>query len=260
VKILGLHGFLGGGIDWSRFALTACEIIPGITWEFPDLPGHGPRPEPVPPTFDGWVSWVREHLAATDGPVHLLGYSMGGRLALAAALAEIGTGRVASLTLLAASPGLRDSVDRTMRLANDHSLADQLERDGLDAFLHEWYQLPLFKPVVDELGLEHLVRLRRRGHASALASALRTAGQAVMPDLRPRLGRLDVPVLALAGDRDVKYMHLGEEIAASVPQGRFVPRVGAGHALLLEAPARCADAWCAFVTSLTSHDQEGDSP
>ena len=212
----------------------------------PDLPGHGRAPRPVPPHFAAWVHWVCERLRLATAPVHLIGYSMGGRLALAAALAEARTGRVASLTLLGAHPGLVDPYQRREREAADARRAAELE-DGLMPFLDRWYRQPLFDPICQTVGLETLVLRRRHGDPATLAAALRSAGTGGMPNLRSGLPWLRIPVLTIAGTLDAKYVELGEEIANAAPRGRFAAVEGAGHALLVEAPERCARLWTEFV-------------
>ena len=258
MRTLALHGFLGDCSDWSDFAHQARRILPDLDLDAVDLPGHGNLPRPVPDDFTGWVDWVRARLRDGDGPAHLIGYSLGGRLALAAALAEVGTGLVSSLTLLAAAPGLGDGNERAARRSADRVRAEALTDDGLEGFLRSWYQLPLFATAVELVGLDLLVARRARGQAASLAAALQTAGAGVMPDLRPDLPRLDLPVLTIAGERDPKYVALEQNIAAAVPGGRFAAVAGVGHSLLIEAPERCADLWCAFVTD--SANPEGASP
>ena len=245
MRALALHGFLGRGADWNAFGQAV--DLPRLTFDAPDLPGHGPVPRPVPGHFAAWVLWVTERLRLATAPVHLLGYSMGGRLALAAALAEARRGRVASLTLLGASPGIAGADNRAARAAVDGERADALVADGLTPFLEHWYRQPLFAPARAAVGHQTLIAARRDGRADALASALRTAGAGVMPNLRPGLGALRVPVLVLAGVDDPKFCALGREIADAAPRALFTAVPDAGHALLVEAPARCAALWGEFI-------------
>jgi len=247
MKALALHGFLGDHHDWDAFR----DSLPtGFEIMAPDLPGHGLKPTEVPDDFDGWTTWVRHLLADQAVPVHLLGYSMGGRLALAAALAD--SPNIASLTLLSAAPGLATEEDRRARLDADIKRAQELEQEGLESFLTHWYRLPLFAPLVESRGLAALIERRRHGQASTLAQALRTGSTGAMPDGRPLLPDLTIPVLTLAGEHDSKYLQLEQDIADAVPQGRFAVVPGAGHALLLEAPHACADRWSAFIKQLHS--------
>jgi len=239
---LALHGFLGQGADWEAFAAAA-----GVAMDTPTLPGHGPRPDPVPHHFTGWVAWVCQHLARLPGPVHLLGYSMGGRLALATALAEANSGRVASLTLLGAHPGLLTPKERWDREQADCERAARLESAGLATFLDEWYRMPLFAPARAALGRRRLMERRRGGRPEALAAALRTVSTGRMPNLRPGLHHLRIPVLVLAGLLDEKFHLLGRDLAAAIPGSRFAAVPDAGHSLLVEAPAQCAALWTEFI-------------
>ncbi|MEZ4386991.1 MAG: alpha/beta fold hydrolase [Candidatus Krumholzibacteriia bacterium] len=245
MRALALHGFLGRGADWDAFA--AAVDLPGLELDRPDLPGHGPHPRPVPPHFAAWVQWLEERLHMATAPVHLLGYSLGGRLALALALAEACTGKVASLTVLGASCGLASHDERRARAAADGELAAALERDGLAPFLDRWYRQPLFAPACRTYGHAALVASRGQGQAGPLAAALRASGTGAMPNLRPGLGCLRIPVLALAGTLDPKFCALGQEIAAGAPRGQLRTVDGAGHALLLEAPGTCARLWTEFI-------------
>lgn len=246
MTILALHGFLGHGADWQAFAATA-----GVAMDTPTLPGHGPDPEPVPHHFTAWVAWVCRRLAEAPGPVHLLGYSMGGRLALATALAEADSGRVASLTLLGAHPGLHTRKERWDREQADCERAARLESAGLATFLDEWYRMPLFAPARAALGRRKLMERRRNGRPDALATALRTVSTGRMPNLRPGLSHLRIPVLVLAGLLDQKFHLLGRELATAIPGGRFAAVPDAGHSLLVEAPVACAALWNEFIEQQT---------
>jgi len=245
MRALAVHGFLGRGTDWDEFA--AATALPDLELDAPDLPGHGPHPRPVPPHFAAWVQWICDRLQMATAPVHLLGYSLGGRLALAVALAEARTGKVASLTVLGATPGLTTPAERRERARVDRDRAQELVHHGLEPFLDNWYRQPLFAPACERLGLPALISTRRTGDATALAQALVAAGTGAMPNLRPGLPWLRVPVLVLAGALDTKFCALGQEIAGAAPRGQMLTVDGAGHALLLEAPQACARLWTEFV-------------
>ncbi len=245
MRALALHGFLGHGVDWDGF--RSALSLPSLTLDTPDLPGHGRAPHSVPPHFAAWVQWICDRLQMATEPVHLLGYSMGGRLALATAVAEARTGRVASLTVLGATPGLVGRDERSARAVADAERADALVRDGLMPFLDRWYRQPLFGPTCEMVGLETLILRRRFGDPATLADALRSAGPGAMPNLRPGLGSLRIPVLAIAGSRDEKFAALGAEIGAGTPRGQLATVDGVGHALLVEAPEACARLWDRFV-------------
>lgn len=251
MNLLVLHGFLGDGADWGPFLEALNERRPGLRAAAPTLPGHGLPPAAPPEAFAGWVDWTVERLLEQPAPCHLLGYSLGGRLALAAALDGRTTGRVASLCLLSASPGLAGEAERAARRRVDAERAESLRADGLKAFLRRWYAQPLFAPLAEAAGVEALARRRASGDAGALARSIEALSPGRMPDFRPRLGELELPVLALAGELDARYAADAGRLAEALPQGRCRLLPSAGHALLLEAPRAAAAAWAEFEADIT---------
>jgi 2-succinyl-6-hydroxy-2,4-cyclohexadiene-1-carboxylate synthase len=166
-------------------------------------------------------------------PFVLAGYSMGGRIALHAAL---GLGeRVRRLVLVGASPGLADPAERAARRREDEALAARLVAGSLEAFLREWAALPLFAGMPRGVA-EQADADRRRNTAAGLAAALRGLGTGVMPSLWERLPGLAVPVTLVVGARDAKFRAIAERMAAALPDARVVVAEGAGHAVQLEAP------------------------
>ncbi len=162
-----------------------------------------------------------------------VGYSLGGRLCLHAALLH--PHLVRGLAVVGASPGIADDAERATRRAADNTLADHLEQVGIDTFLDEWLAQSLFTGLVvtDEQRADRLTNTPQ-----GLASSLRLAGAGAQASLSPRLGELHMPVLTIAGELDEKYGAIGRQIAAAVPAGRFESVVGTGHAAHLQDPDR----------------------
>ena len=200
----------------------------------PDLRGHGTASDRRPVSFDA----VLTDLDALVAPGALLaGYSMGGRIALAYALAR--PDRIARLVLLGASPGLQDSAERAQRRAADNALAKRLEQIGVPAFARAWAAQPLFAdqpPGV--VATAHEDRLRHT--PAGLAAALRGLGTGTMEPLWDRLGELRIPVTAAAGERDTKFLALAQRMVKAIPGARFAAIAGAGHAAQLEQPEAVA--------------------
>ena len=196
----------------------------------PDLPGHGDASERRPATFGAVIAYLR---ALREDAFTLCGYSMGGRLALAFALAH--PDRVRRLVLVSASPGIADAAQRAERFEADTALAARIEAIGLRAFVDEWSAQPLFaglpRGVAD---LAHADRLRST--AAGLAAALRGMGTGLMEPLWDHLGALGMPVAVLAGERDEKFAALAQRMAATIPACELRIIEGTGHALHLERP------------------------
>jgi len=229
---LGLHGFTQRGSMWDEVA-----GLVGGAWSTPDLPGHGSTPA------GDWgraVALVREWIGDAGPGVTVVGYSMGGRLALAAALeAPEGIGR---LVLVSAGAGISDPPARARRLEEDRVLADRIERLGVEVFLTEWMARPMFSGLGRRPAAwgSRDLRMRASNTAAGLAGSLRSLGQGSQPYLGSRLGGLGVPLVAVAGSADATYLSRAGAMAAAVPDGRLAEVPGAGHAVVGEDPAAVA--------------------
>jgi len=230
--VVFLHGFLGRGADWDALR----RRFPSRPTHAPDLPGHGATPlRPGRQSYAAWVSWLADWLDARClKRVHLVGYSLGGRVALAFALAHPQV--VVSLTLESANPGLREPQARAERARLDAARADLIRRKGLRNFLESWYRLPLFASLDAHPGLrEALITRRSQQNAEDMARVVAEMSPGQQPDLTPRLAELSMPVLLVTGERDPKYPQRLREMARRVPHARLVIVPQAGHNVHLEA-------------------------
>lgn len=228
-----LHGFTQTGRSWGP---VVDALVPRYRCLAPDLPGHGDCAERRPAGFDAVAAYLG---ALKPARYTLCGYSMGGRLALDAALRL--PGRVGRLVLVGASPGLAGAAEREARRVADLELADRIEAIGLAAFVEEWERQPLF--ATQPRGVLELARADRlRGSAPGLAAALRGMGTGAMAPLWDRLGELAMPVTLVVGERDERFRAVAERMAAALGDARLVVVAGAGHAVHLEQPHAVADA------------------
>jgi 2-succinyl-6-hydroxy-2,4-cyclohexadiene-1-carboxylate synthase len=244
--LLLVHGFTGCAAAWPPPVRSALERQFRVIAV--DLPGHGaspPRVEPEDWALERVVAELCEVLDACGERRALwVGYSMGGRLALGAAVLH--PQRVAALVLEGASPGLRTARERAERRAADEQLAAALERDGLQAFVAHWLAQPLFA-TQRALGPERLEAERRRRlrcSAPSLAACLRGLGSGAQPPLWEALGKVHAPALLLAGALDPKFCALARAMASQLTDARVCELPGCGHAAHLENPG----AWAAEVT------------
>jgi 2-succinyl-6-hydroxy-2,4-cyclohexadiene-1-carboxylate synthase len=222
-----LHGFTQTRQSWR---LTVAALAGRYRAVTPDLPGHGLMSERRPATLPATLAYLR---ALVEEPHVLAGYSMGGRIALHAALAL--PGRVTRLVLIGASPGLADPAEREERRRADETLADRIEAIGVEAFAEEWAALPLWEGQPDRVrAAAHADRLRNT--APGLAAALRGLGTGALPSLWDRLADLTIPVTLVAGERDAKFRAIAARMAERLVDARVVVIPGAGHAAHLEHP------------------------
>lgn len=234
IPALLLHGFLGRGDDW-RALLPALAPRPLLC---PDLPGHGASPALTSPRLNACADWLARRLdQAQLARVHLLGYSLGGRIALT--FAGRYPERLASLTLEAAHPGLLSPDERRQRQQQDNQWAARFSREPLTAVLADWYRQPLFADLTED-ERRALVAERSQGDAAALAAMLSGCSLASQPDLRPIIAALPAPVHYLFGRLDLRFAALAGALAEAVPQLNLHPVSAAGHNCHRAQPAQVA--------------------
>jgi 2-succinyl-6-hydroxy-2,4-cyclohexadiene-1-carboxylate synthase len=247
-EILVLHGFTGAAPS------MACIAEPLATWARVarlELVGHGESEAPLalaPYAMDACAAQIAEASRALGfARPHLLGYSMGGRAALAAALASPES--FAGLVLVGATAGIADPVARAERVEADRALADSIEQGGLERFVDAWMAQALFASQ-SRLGREALERARKQrlsNRPAALANSLRGMGAGAQTPLYDQLPRHVGPVLLVVGEEDAKFRAIAKALAESLPDARIAVIEGAGHAAHLEAPDRVATVVRAFV-------------
>lgn len=250
-----LHGFTGAVASWSAHlgALSARHTTVAI-----DMLGHGASDAPTDPDRYRIEHTAPDIVAVLDrlemSRAAVLGYSMGGRVALF--LAATAPARVSALILESTSPGIADEDERTKRAAEDAALADAIEREGVSAFVDRWERLPLFATQT-RLPAEAraAVRAQRLGHtAQGLANSLRGLGQGAQPPLFDRLPTVAMPALLIAGELDTRYATLGREMSRRMPNARLVIVPAAGHAVHLDQPETFQRAVLGFLQTA-----EGDT-
>ena len=232
-----LHGFTGDGTTMEGLAQ---RLEADTTVILPDLVGHGRSSSP-PNEADYSVDAMAAHSAVlaenlVGGSFHLVGYSMGGRVALTLACRR--PALVRSLTLIGASAGLASEAERAARQESDDTLAESIERDGLETFVDNWMANPLFATQA-RLGDDFLAASkaqRLRNSAAGLARSLRAAGTGVMAPLHDNLRSCAVPTMFVAGADDSKFTRIAAELVARIPTADIAVIDNAGHAAHLEQP------------------------
>ena len=179
----------------------------------------------------------------------LVGYSMGGRVALAYTVQS--SDRVSSLILESSSPGLKTEEERIERKAADSRLAERILTDGLPAFIDFWENIPLFasqKTLSEEKQLA--VRNERLSQSEiGLANSLRGIGTGSQPSYWESLETINLPVLLITGELDTKFVNISREMQRNFPNVRHETIKHAGHAIHVEKPA-------IFATMIEEHISE----
>jgi len=254
--LLILHGFLG---SWRDFSSVLPQLKAHFYCILPDLPGHGKT------TTTSESGYSFSHTARSlislltylnIKQTNLLGYSMGGRIALYVACHY--PTHISRVILESASPGLRTDAERKARKEKDEAIAQQIETLPLSDFLTHWYKNPLFA------SLEHhpqasadMLKRRQKNEPTELIKALRGLGTGQQPSVWNCLrNEKRPPLMLMFGSQDLKFVALSQEMAkecekSNKPEVVLRSFSGCGHNIHLEAgetsPKQYADAVSAFL-------------
>lgn len=215
-KLIFLHGFLGVKEDWNEMITILkgsydCLAI--------DLPGHGKEPY-----CDKILENIKILVQQSSQKPILIGYSMGGRIALQLRK------HVSALIILSAHYGLETKEEKANQLHRDHLWSEKLLTLPIQAFLKEWYAQPLFHGT----DVSSLIERRAKQNPQALSRALMQLSLAHQPYIH------DFPckTLFLHGENDLKYRALYSKLPKTVTVSQIEK---SSHAILLDNPASCSE-------------------
>ena len=220
-----LHGSAGSPEDWEGF-----------------IPLLGERPvraidlySETPTSLDDSAALLNSAAGAGDA---LIGYSLGGRIALHALVA--GDSPWSKAVIIGANPGQGSDA---ARLEQDKAWA-ALARDDWGRFSREWAAQPIFGGAAMPWDREAIGDSRRE----AIAQGFEVWSVGVQRALLHELEAVQIPVLWLAGERDSKYVDLCREAASRMPAGQFRAFPGSGHRVPWEAPEEVAAVIRSFLS------------
>ena len=157
----------------------------------------------------------------------LLGYSMGGRLALRTLINHPRDYERA--VIVSAGLNLEDEEARWKRRIDDDRWAERFERDPWDEVMRDWNAQPVF-------GGHVLNRDEQNYDRRLLAEQLRGSSPGILPPLAPRLHEIEIPVLWVAGERDQAYVEVGKRAVSLLPNAELWICPNAGHRVPWEQP------------------------
>jgi 2-succinyl-6-hydroxy-2,4-cyclohexadiene-1-carboxylate synthase len=218
--VLFIPGFMQRGDAWRPVAELLPERYPSTMLD------HAEH------SYEGRLREIEQ-----SGAEVLVGYSLGGRLALRAALRSPGSFR--AVVLVGSTAGIEEGPLRVARAEADEKLASWMEAMPIEDIVGLWERQPLFADQPDAL-----VESQRPGRLShdprSLALLLRTAGQGALEPVWHELRALELPLLAISGARDDGYTRAAKRIASTAPNGRLAIVENAGHAPQLQRPDEVA--------------------
>ena len=235
--ILFLHGFMGDSHEFN-------EVISLLADQFcclaVDLPGHGKTRVmggeecyTMPKTAHALMNWL-DQLGIQQ--CFLVGYSMGGRLALYLTLHF--PQRFSKVVLESASPGLKSHRDQLERIQGDLELAHKLETSDFLAFLSSWYNQQLFASLKKHKDFDSLIKNRLQNNPLELAKSLRNMSTGGQPSLWDKLKHNKTSLLLLVGEYDAKFRVINSEMARLCESARLEIASSCGHNIHFENPQK----------------------
>jgi len=234
-----LHGFTGDASTWAPFFDDWGKHAKLIV---PDIIGHGRTDSPEGVEHYQIEAAAHDLVGILDFlgfyQVDLLGYSMGGRLALTFAL--LFPNRVRKLILESSSPGLKSDYERGHRRKKDAELATFIKEQGIKSFVDYWEDIPLFKTMRQlPASIQNRIRAQRlKNSTQGLANSLIGMGTGSQPSWWNHLNQLNCDVLLLTGSKDQKFCSIAESMLNILKKGTWISIENTGHAVHVEYPEK----------------------
>lgn len=234
--LLFLHGFLGSSQEWTDIIDVFCLDFFCVAL---DLPGHGNSLENDDaiygmPNLAAYIADLLQRWPRKKWVV--VGYSMGGRLALYLSLYY--PDLFSKGFIISASPGLEKADERLKREHEDELLVRDLLQNTFEEFLKHWYQQPLFSSLRQQKKFAELCLRRLENNPKYLVKSIQHMGLAKQPSLWQLLGGCLVPLRFVCGALDKKFVELNKQTCRLCPQANLNVIAYCGHNVVLEAPEK----------------------
>ena len=231
-----LHGFTGSSLSWQHLIdeFRDHQLI------FIDILGHGNTDHPSDPSRYKMKEVAEDIIEIFNRlsiqKAHVVGYSMGGRLALS--LAALYPNRVGKLVLESSSPGLNTDKERHQRLESDQALADDILTGGIFRFVDKWEKIPLFSSqmTLSDQQKQRIRKQRLLNSEIGLSNSLIGMGTGSQPSWWRALPNLNIPILLLCGELDQKFCEIAKRMHELLPFSVLKEINRAGHAIHVEQP------------------------
>lgn len=230
--LLFLHGIRGSRRNWSQQIEFFSRKFKAAAW---DARGYGESDDYDGPLqfdehFSADVLRVADHFGAKK--MHLVGLSMGGRIARNFALRH--PERLHSLVLAGTSPGFDAlSGDEVKRFVAERR---NTTPEGVRRLLGSRAVSGAYENLMDSV---------KRVHPESLVKTLEAS---VSQDRAAPIENIKVPTLVLTGDEDTLYApQISKDMARRIPNATLVVMKGVGHLSNLEQPEEFNQAVLEFL-------------
>jgi len=230
-----LHGFTGDSSTWYPFIPVWKETYQLILI---DIIGHGKTDSSLDICKYNILTaanHIKEILIKLNvNAAHLLGYSMGGRLALTFAIRY--PDFVQKLILESASPGLATEQERKERRIQDEKLGKSIVEEGIEKFVAKWENIPLFRSQqnLPTFMSDNIRKQRLQNNSLGLKFSLLGMGTGQQPSWWENLPKLTSETLLITGELDTKFCKIAEQMTEFNHQIQWLEIKGAGHAIHVE--------------------------
>jgi 2-succinyl-6-hydroxy-2,4-cyclohexadiene-1-carboxylate synthase len=209
MKLYALHGFLGTPQDWD-FLKGRVEAIDLTVFPTDSL-------EVWAQHFNAYV-----HQQAVEEPRVLLGYSLGGRLALHCLLQDPALWRAG--IIVSAHCGLDSEEKKSARRLQDEKWAHCMETLEWGLLMERWNAQKVFCGFPPPFQRREELFSRKW-----LAQALRGFSLGGQQDLRVPLAHLQLPLLWVTGGKDAAFFEIAKTVQLKDPLSKMHAIAGAGH-------------------------------
>lgn len=224
-EIYALHGFLGKKTDWKQIqkALQDVKLHPiDVSSDRYGTPTSG---------LNAWAQAFNLSIPRGKKKRILMGYSLGGRLALHALLdnPSLWDGAV----LISMNTGMKPGPEKEQRYKKDEEWAARFLAEPWEKLMEDWNRQPVFAG-----GDPDMQRKESEYSRKKLAEILVGWSIGKQDDLKPRLKQLPFPILWIAGERDAKYVAIANEAAALHSNSQIWIAPDAGHRVIWQQPEK----------------------
>lgn len=223
--LIFLHGLLGDSTEWS--AIRAA--LPHFSCIALDLPCHGSAKEICAEDFNQVCDylWKKIHQAIAHAPYYLIGYSLGGRIALHYGLHWCKNNleqarQLQGLILEGANLGLNQAQEKQIRWQQDCHWAKRFSQEKIELVLQDWYHQPVFAQLSAQQRLS-LIHQRAHNSGQHIAQMLKATSLAKQLDFRNDIKKSDLAIHYFCGEEDQKFSAMAARANLTV---NLIPNAG----------------------------------